>query len=276
MDNYERLNKDIISDPLLWRLALRIDDECIDVMLLCSVEDNSLIYRHISFDKSAPSKLKAIEDIIYENPLLLSDFARIDCIIETKKFVLIPNEFQRDDTNELIFANIFPGFDGEIVINDMPETGATILMGLETEFISFLRRTFNNPRLYHHLTTMCRYFRHNSRMGNSGKMYAHLRQNYIDVMVYGSDNIRLANTFKFRDPMDAVYYILSCRKFLNLDSSNDELFISGNSTLRESITPILRKYITYVMPVIFPSSMFKAGKDAMSVPFDLIILPLCE
>lgn len=276
MDNYERLNKDIISDPLLWRLALRIDDECIDVMLLCSVEDNSLIYRHIPFDKSAPSKLKAIEDIIYENPLLLSDFARIDCIVETKCFVLIPNELKMNETREQIFCHYFPQFNGEIITNDMPETGASILMGLEADFIGFIRRTFNNPRLHHHLTTMCRYFRHNSRMGNSGKMYAHLRQNQLDIMAFGSDNIRLANTFKFRDPMDAVYYIITCRKYLNLESDNGELFISGSATLRETISPILRKYISYVMPVIFPSSMFRAGKDAMSVPFDLIILPLCE
>ena len=276
MDNKDRLNKDIINDPQLWRLALRIDSDCIDIMLISTIEDNSLIYRHIPFDKSAPSQLKAIEDIIYENPLLLSDFSRIDCIIATECFSLIPSEFKNKENQEKLFLHTYPKFDGEIITNEMLETGATILMGLETDFVSFLRRTFNNPHLYHHLTTMCRYFRHKSRMGNGNKLYAHLRNGQIDIIAYGNDNLKLANSFRFRDNMDAIYYILSCRKLLNLEASGDELLLAGNASIREAITPILREYIPYVMPVIFPSEMFRAGKDAMLVPFELIILPLCE
>jgi hypothetical protein len=46
--------------------------------------------------------------------------------------------------------------------------------------------------------------------------------------------------------------------------------------LREAIMPELRRYINYVMPVIFPSAMFRAGREAMNAPFELIVLPLCE
>ena len=63
---------------------------------------------------------------------------------------------------------------------------------------------------------------------------------------------------------------------LNLDDSNDEMLIAGNNSAREAITTTLREYLAYVMPVIFPSEMFKAGKDALNAPFDLIVLPICE
>ena len=61
-----------------------------------------------------------------------------------------------------------------------------------------------------------------------------------------------------------------------MSPTNDELFITGSTTTRETITPILRKHLSFVMPVIFPSEMFKAGKEAMKAPFDLIVIPLCE
>ena len=50
-----RLDKDLIKDPRLWRLALRIDDKKMHVVLFCSVEDNSLIYREIPLDTAAVS-----------------------------------------------------------------------------------------------------------------------------------------------------------------------------------------------------------------------------
>lgn len=82
--------------------------------------------------------------------------------------------------------------------------------------------------------------------------------------------------FAFREPIDAIYYIMACRDMLKLDAQDNELLIAGDNSLRDAITPTLREYLAYVMPVIFPSSMFKAGKDAMKAPFDLIVLPLCE
>lgn len=271
-----KLDKDLIKEPRLWRLALRIDKKMLHVVLFCKVEDNSLIYRQIPLDQAAPSMQKAIEEAIYDNPLLLSDFAHIDCIVESATFTIVPSEISDTELRRRIFNEIFPSFDGSIVENELSELKSTILMGLNEQLVNFLRRTFNNPCILHHLTPLCTYFNRKNRMGNSGKMYAYLRTDRLDILSFGKDSLRLANTFAFRDSMDAVYYILACREMLHLDPSSDEMLIAGDTSLREAIAPTLREYLAYVMPVIFPSAMFKAGKDALNAPFDLIVLPLCE
>lgn len=271
-----KLDKDLIQEPRLWRLALRIDEKMLHVVLFCKVEDNSLIYRQIPLDQAAPSQQKAIEEAIYDNPLLLSDFAHIDCIVETTVFTIVPSEITDAELRRKIFNETFPSFDGSIVENELSELKATIMMGLDEQLVNFLRRTFNNPSVLHHLTPLCTYFNRKSRLGNSGKMYAYLRPDRLDILSFGKDSLRLANTFAFRDPIDALYYILACRDMLQLDPSADEMLIAGDTALRETITPTLREYLAYVMPVIFPSAMFKAGKDALNAPFDLIVLPLCE
>ena len=271
-----KLDKDLIKEPRLWRLALRIDKTMLHIVLFCKVEDNSLIYHQIPLDQAAPSQQKAIEEAIYDNPLLLSDFAQIDCVVETSTFTIVPAEITDAEVRRRIFNETFSSFEGEIVENELSELKSIILMGLNEELVNFLRRTFNNPRILHHLTPLCTYFNRKSRLGNSGKMYAYMRKDRLDILSFDKDALRLANTFAFRDPMDAVYYILACREMLHLDPGSDEMLIAGDNSLREVITPVLREYLAYVMPVIFPSAMFKAGKDAFNAPFDLIVLPLCE
>ena len=86
----------------------------------------------------------------------------------------------------------------------------------------------------------------------------------------------MANTFHFKNPDDAVYYLLACRKNLGLDPYNDDLSLAGDQSIREKLMPMLRSFIARVIPVIFPPQMFKAGKDAMLAPFDLIVTPLCD
>ena len=270
------LDKNLINDARLWRLALRISEKKLHVVMFCSVEDNSLIYREVSLDSAALSMQKAIEEAIYDNPLLLSDFASVDCVIETDKFTIIPSEIDNPDIQEKIFGETFPAFEGKVIENKLKELDTTILMGVDEELINFLQRTFNNPCIQHHLSPLCTYFNRKNRLGNAGKMYAHFHDNKLDLLAFGKDSLKFANTFEFREPLDAIYYIFACREMLHLDASNDELFIAGDNAMREEVTPTLREYLAYVMPVIFPSAMFKAGKEALNAPFDLIVLPLCE
>lgn len=277
MADFERLNKELLENPLLWRLALRIEKTAMHVVLYNNVEDNSLIYHKINLDSAASSHLKAMEDAVYENPLLLCDFARIDCVVDTDTFMLVPDGISSIEAHEKIVSVAYSEFDGEVICNEVAPQQARILMGIEHDTVNFLRRTFNNPHLHHHLSPLSRYFFHKSRSGNSAKMYAIFRTGKMDLLAFSGGSLVLANTFRLRDPMDAVYYILSCRQSLDLKPETDELFISGGSpSVREQVSVTLRQYISYVMPVIFPSAMFRAGKEAMKAPFDLIVLPLCE
>ena len=73
--------------------------------------------------------------------------------------------------------------------------------------------------------------------------------------------------------MDAVYYILASREALRLPDT-DEILIAGDRMLRAEITPVLRRYVRYVMPAIFPSVMFRAGKASLSAPLEMILAPI--
>lgn len=276
MEQQAYLQRELIAEPQLWRLALRVEKSALEVVLYSTIEENSLIYRHIPLVQGIDSHAKALEEAVYENPLLLSDFSRIDCVIDTDRFVVVPAEIDDPLVQEKILKASFPEFDGQMIANTISQQSATILMGIDDTLLNFIRRTFNNPRISHYMSPLCRYFIYKSRQGNASKMYAHLRDNSLDLMVFANGTLRLANTFTYREPIDAVYYIMACRQQLSLDSA-DMLYVLGNGSGREEIVTMLREHIANVMPEVFPSEMFRAGgRDAMRAPFDLIVLPLCE
>ena len=77
-------------------------------------------------------------------------------------------------------------------------------------------------------------------------------------------------------PDDVVYYALHAWQSFNLEATRHELFITGEKALRDAVIPTLRKYVSYVMPSIFPAAALKIGQDAVKAPFELILLALCE
>ena len=86
------LTKDLVSDSSRHHLQLLISDSGIDVATFAPAEDNSLIYRHIDYDSAAKDTQTAFENAVYDNPLLLGQFKRVDCLIDTRRFIIVGEE----------------------------------------------------------------------------------------------------------------------------------------------------------------------------------------
>jgi hypothetical protein len=244
--------------------------------VISCVEDNSLIWHRIKLDPAAESPVKALEDAIYQNPMLLVDFSAIDILIDSKRRMVFPADQADPDNINRVFAELYPELKFEIVTSTVYTDGTVVAIADDEERIKFLRRTFNNPRIADRIAPLCQYFGIKNRLGNAGKFHVHLSQNSIDIIAFGTEGLLMANTFESDNVNDDLYYILAAARALSFDNSNDQMLLSGDTARREELIPLLRQYVGYVMPVIFPSAMFKAGKDSLSAPFELITIPLCE
>lgn len=271
------LDKDRITDPKMWNLLLRIGMRDLHIAAYSIVEENSMIYRHFLLDSNPDKFLRSLEDVIYDNPMFLSDFRRIYCVVQTQSLLVIPSEYNHESDREEIFKAANPEFEGHIMFEQTGTRNASIVAGVGNDLMGFIRRTFHNAVVCSHLSSLTRFFSAKAGKGNNMNMLANLRESSVDVIIMQGGTLMQANTFSFSDPMDAVYYLLACRHRIGLDPHNDELLLAGDSAIREKIITVLRNYLARVMPAIFPPQMFKSGKDAMLVPFDLIVTPLlCE
>ena len=278
------LTADLIDNPGQYRLGLRLGRGRLDVTLDSPLAEGSLMVHSLVLDEAAPSPLKALEACVYDNPLLLCDFQKITCIVDTDTFVGLPPGLDGDDeecraAREEIFAAAYADFaaeGGETFLSPTGVAGVSVMAGVDAGIAAFLRRTFFNVRLLHHLSPLCRYFLSMAVRGNQSRVYANLRPGATDIIVTRSGNLLLANSYTTPTVADRVYFILAVRRLLDLPEGAETL-LSGSVALREELMPALREMVTsLVMPVIFPSVIFRAGKDAMRAPFDLILLPLCE
>lgn len=268
------LTKDMIDNASLWRLSLEVDKEKVEVAINTPIEDHALIYRTLNLDASL-STLAAFEETIYDNPLLLADFSKVDVLIDTPRFTIVPSEITDEEVREDIMRAVWPDPDYAVIANALP-TGDTLLCAVEEGMAAFVRRTFLDSEILHPMSVLVRYFSRISGLGNSSKLYCRLRKGCVDVIGFSKGKLSVASSIEAKSTADIVYYILATAQTAGLNFDNDEIFIYGDASLRDEVMEKLRDFARYVMPVIFPSQLFRSGKDALKVPFELIILPLCE
>lgn len=267
------LTADMVLHPEFHSLAVCVHDDAMDVAIMSKTEDNSLIWRHIPFDSAAASVCRAFEDAVYANPLLLvPELGSKVILIDTPRFLVIPEERADEDSVAGMLADIYPAMSMEVFASSVGG-GAVIATAVDSRVAGFIGRSFPGAVVAHRLVPLCRYFGAANRTGNSGKMHVHLRRDTVDVIAFEGGRLLMANTFSAPHVNDVLYFTVAAARSLDFDDTSDRMLVSGDAGRRQLLAQSLCTYIPGAVPAIFPSDMFRAGRDAMDAPFELMALP---
>lgn len=130
--------------------------------------------------------------------------------------------------------------------NILHKNNTVVLFGMDKSACSFLREQYPGVKFYSQASPFIEFFSSKSRLGNSRKMYAHLRKDAVDVYGYERGRLLLANSFECRSTPDRVYYLLYIWKQLGFEQERDELHLTGDLNDKELLLPELRKFIRQV------------------------------
>lgn len=266
------LDSSLISDPRAYSLTMRIAPGRLDIMALDDTAD-TVIYRRLALDRTMTAT-RAIEEAVYDNPALLGDFRAITALIDTRAYTLVPPEVAADSVLAAAVAErLLPAPDcrSELLTTPLRHAPATILWRISCDMAAFLRRTFFNVSILPAVAPLADSLTAPSDM-SSGRIYVNLRQGALDIVALGTGGaLDCVNTFDYSEPADAVYYIMALYRSLTPDGGERELILSGDPEARETVTPMLRRFVPFVMPAIMPAALFRAGRDLLKAPYDLIV-----
>lgn len=264
-----------IRQPELWNLILRLGETAVKFILYNEEEENSLISRELPLESPEVDYLKALENCIYDNPVLIQDYKKVVVSVCSRHFVVLPADFTGEDDMNDIMSCMYAGDAGEYCLSELVDGENSVAFTMPRGVMSFLQRTFNMPLIVSHLVPLCRYAAGKSEKSGITKMFVHLYDNCMDMCIFRKGQLLVTNTFQYRNVEETAYYMLSAWQHFGLNAEDDELQLSADKSERDAVTPILRKYVSYVMPIMFPSSAMRIGRDAIKAPFDLILLSQC-
>ena len=269
MNGEEKLN---IQHPEAWELLVSIDGKRLNYILYTPAVANSLIIGEVT---GTDDSLQSLEDAIYDTPELLNEYKRVRVVVNSPHYVFLPQATDDEDCKELV-RHAFPDDDGDVVVSPLPLSGVKQVFMMPHGMSAFLGRTFNYPVVLHHLTPLCEYFKGLDRGHGIAGMFLYLNAGAMDMAIYRDGEFQCANTYRFTDIQDAAYFALNAWRTNGMDQLADELQLTGEGDLCAQMTPVLREYVKYVMPVVFPAAAMRLGRNAMQAPLDLILLALCE
>lgn len=271
----ENLNKDLVSDTRNWRLSIEISEKTLEVVTYSLSDRDTLIYHTIPLGTTSSSTIAALGDAVYDNTLLLSDFACIDVLIDTPRFIITPSEFSSGRMDSAIISALWPGEDLTVISHPVVGTTDILLAGMESKLQSFVRRTFPGSDIKHRLTPLLSYLIANDHEVGVPTMYVIIRDGRIDVVCFSERGLEAVNTYITPTQEDALYYILAVAKGSNLNINKDEIVICGDAEEASSLQSFIRKYSRNVLTMDAPYEVAALGSEALKAPLELTLIPLC-
>lgn len=268
----EGKNKIDIQHPEVWDLLLSIEDRRVNYILYTNTVAGSLVIGQVG---CAEETLQALEDAVLDTPELLSEYRSVRVLVHSNHFVLLPADTPDDDCATLV-RQAFPDNDGDSSVCLLPKNGVKIAFLMPRGMQAFIGRTFNYPTVYHHLHPLCEHFNELNRGHQLSRMFLHLNPESMDIVIYRQGKFMCANSYPFNDANDATYFALNAWRVNGLDQLTDEMQLSGDRETCAAMTPVLRQYVKFVMPAVYPAAAMRLGRNAMQAPLELILLALCE
>lgn len=219
-----------------------------------------------------------VKEALKDSEILKQSYKRVNIMVVTKRFTLIPFELFEDEQAETIFYHNQTRQDNEVVLyNILKKANVVVVFAIDKSVHQQITDQFPDACFYCQASSLTEYFSGRSKLGNNLKMYACLRKNSVDVLCYDRGRILLINNFKCSATSDIIYYLLYVWKELDFSQERDELHLTGMFTDKEGLVNGLKKFVRQLF-VINPNSEFSLNghSKAEEVPFDLQTLSLCE
>ncbi|MBO4723216.1 MAG: DUF3822 family protein [Muribaculaceae bacterium] len=238
-----------------------------------------LIYAHgvkptmatIELNKSDDLK-QAIENAVYDTPLLLEEYSHTTIALHSQHFVVMPAELT--PSAKQVFQASFSSLEGELMTCPVKNTDATIACDVPQGVTAFLSRTFGNPELLHHLAPLIAYCAE-AYADENGCLHININDHEAHLVATLGGKLQIANTYPYRSLNDVIYFALAAFKECRFDNRADKILLTGDNDLLSQLAEQLRQRIAYVMPEVFPAqALTTLGNEAITYPFNLITTAL--
>ena len=261
---------------LLFALGYQLFNDChYTVVGVGDAELLRTVCHRVSLAGLIKKALYLRNELFRRSVLLLDDYRRVTIALHAQHFVVMPQELGERKEAEQVFNASFSSLEGELLTCPAGAADAVIACDVPSGVVSFLNRTFSAPTLLHHLSPLCRYCS-KAYADENGCVQINVQQGEAHVVATRNGSLLLANTLHYREMNDLVYYALNVWKHCGMSNATDKILVTGDNELRKDLSQQLRQWVKYAMPEVLPAQALKLGRNAVDLPFNLILLALYE
>ncbi len=242
-------------------LSIQVSLDGFSFSVVNPIDHNLLVLHSTPLKISHPKFIaRRFSEWIESEQILLKNFREINIIYNTPDFTIIPENYYDYDARKALINQLFSvNEESAIEENQLNDLNALLLFAVPETLKEEVSSHFENFCFLHPVKILIENIPENE---NANKLMLYFDEKTFYAVLFENKKLQLANSFTFSHENDAVFYVLSILKQLNISGKSTGVFISGKTESESTLWKELQKY----------TAKAEALKSKHSVNFDEAVL----
>jgi hypothetical protein len=245
-----------------YELSVQVSPDGLSYCLLDSIRNKFIMIRSFSAEDNKYFNSDKINELINNDDFLGRRYKKINCVMPSSKFTIIPAPLYDPGKKEEYFSFNHTLDDGDVVFADKTaEPDAFIVFAVSRPIVDLLKSRYPGLNLHHHIKLLLNHTSVERRRAAGNYIHVHIERDFFNLLVFSNELLKFCNSFAYRNISDILYYVLNV--FKNLDIKQEEtLHLSG---LAEKYDDLSSNFSLYIRNIKFAEP---AGNFTFSYVFN--------
>lgn len=226
-----------------YELSVQIGQDGFAFAILDTIRNKYIMIRSTEPDDNKYPGAEKISDIISKDDFLTRRYKKINVVMPSPKFTLVPSPLYDPAKKEEYFNYNLNRDDNEIILaNKIPDPDAWIVFAVPRLLYEIPGRFWPGAFPLHHTKPLLNQVSHNSKSVGGYFIHIHIEKEFFNLLVYDHGTLKFSNSFFYRNVSDILYYVLNVCKTMGI-SHDETVHFSGHTEQYDDIWSGFAMYI---------------------------------
>jgi hypothetical protein len=238
-----------------YELSVQMSFDGFAFSILDTIRNKYVLLRSSEPDENKYFTADNISDIISKDDFLTKKYRKINIIIPSQGFTLVPAPlFDPGKKEEYFTFNLIRNESDVILSNKIPDPDAYIVFSIPKPLFDVSGRFYPSAYPFHHTKPLLNQISHNSKSSESHYIHVHVEKEFFNMLVFDHNILKFSNTFNYRNISDILYYVLNVFKSTGI-GHDEAIHFSGQT---EKYDDLYSNFALYIRNLKFtdPSGNF--------------------
>jgi hypothetical protein len=238
-----------------YELSLQLSPDGVAFSILDTIRSKYILLRSFDPDGNRYFTDDNIRDIIARDDFLTKEYKKVNIVMPSQKFTLVPEPlFDPGKNDEYFCLNLIKEENETIITNKVHEPAAYLIFSVARPLFEIAGHFYPSVYPSHHIKPLLNQVTQYSKSHSGTYFHVHIEKEYFNVLVLEQNVLKFSNTYRFRNISDILYYVLNIFRTFGL-GQDVTLHFSG---LTEKYDDLYSSFAIYVRNMKFtgPSGNF--------------------
>jgi hypothetical protein len=229
-----------------YEISVELSYYSISFCILDTIRNKFIMLRSLHPDDNHKYTIEEIDEIIIKDDFLTKKYKRVNIIVPSSKFTLIPAPLFDPAKKDEYFLFNHVSSEGNVILNNkLTDPDSFLVFALSPSVNNLVRNRWPGIHPFHHLKPLLEDVCKSGRNTGENYIHIHVEQDFFNLIFYNHNILRFCNSFNYRNISDILYYVLNVFKSMDI-KQEETVYLSGQAERYDDLYSNLVMYIRNV------------------------------